>query len=219
MTLKVSVGGTTLSVLPFEDFEDYPGFVSNWAERLVPPPAQINHWDLASQAWEHPVLTRPIVVRPAIQCLQADTFGVRDTSAEQAMLARLCEGLRINAAGLRRVVEEALPPAEFKIDPNHALSAEQKAQRSWNIHGKAHFAHFVLRGPVGRIGDWSLVTVAMDFSLSATPAMVPIHAPAAAVRPARERDSGALAERVSNFLASQPGAAARPAGLSARGRP
>lgn len=216
--MKVSVGGTALNALPFEDFEDYPGFVANWAERLVPPPAQINHWDHTTQTWEQPVLTRPILVRPAIQCLQADTFGVRDTKAEQAMLSRLCDGLRINADGLRGAVEDALPPAQFEIDPNLALSAEQKTQRSWKIHGKAHFAHFVLRSPVGRISDWVLVTVAMDFSLSATPATVPIHAPASAMRPAREQDSGGLAERVSNFLASQPGAAARPAGLSARGR-
>lgn len=209
MKLSIAVGPTSLDVVAFEKFDDFRGFSDHWAERLAPPGARLNHWDHAAQSWESPPLEAPITLRPALQCLVSDGFGARDAAAEQAMLARICAGLGITSAGLHQAVETELPPARFTIDTHACLSAEQQALRSWDIFGQAHFEHFVLRGPVGRVTDWILLSLAIDFTLSAVPVSVPLHGHIS-------DPTGVLTERMPDYLNARPDEARRIAGLRAR---
>lgn len=209
--LKISVGETALDAVPLDQFDESAGFLDHWESRVVPAPAVINHWDHLRQRWMKPRLKGPISLRTGLQCLVADTFGVRDTAAEQAMFARICSGLQVSASDLRDAVARVLPAARFTVDPDTALSAEQKALRSWDVEGCAHFSHFVLRAPVGRISDWVLVSAPTDFTLRARLAAVPIAAPRA------HKTEGALAERMSDFLMARTEAGTAPAqGLTNR---
>ncbi|WP_424972660.1 hypothetical protein [Dinoroseobacter sp. S76] len=212
MALRITVGRASLEAAPFERFQDYQGFVENVAPRLVPPPAPLNVWDQDTQGWKAPVPRDPLVLRPALQCMVSDGFGMRDPEAEQEMMARFCHGLQVSPNRLREAIEVELPPAVFPLDFSRVLTDEQKRRGSWEIMGQAHFEHFVLRGPVGRLGDWMLVTLAVDFTLSARAMAAPLRAANV------ERVPGDVAERMSEFLTRHPhGPASNGAALPGQG--
>lgn len=207
VALSIAVGTRSLDVVPFERFDDFRGFSAHWAARLVPGPAVLNHWDHGARAWRAPPLEGPITLRPAVQCLVSDGFGVRDGAAERAMMARICDGLGVSGAALHAAVEAELPPARFAVDSHAALNAEQRAAGSWEVLGQAHFEHLVLRGAVGRLGDWILVSVAVDFTLSARTVARALRGP--------DGPGGALTERRPDDLRARSGEAERHAGSRA----
>lgn len=212
MALRITVGRGSLEAAPFERFQDYQGFAEHVAPRLVPPPAPLNVWDHEGQAWKAPVPRDPLVLRPALQCMVPDGFGMRDATAEQEMMARFCHGLQVSPSGLRDAIEAELPPAVFPLDLSGVLSDDQKRRGSWEVMGEAHFEHFVLRGAVGRLGDWMLVTLAVDFTFSARAMAAPLRAANV------ERVPGDVAERMSDFLTRHPhGPASNGAALPGQG--
>ena len=166
MTIDVRIGATVFHASPFRNFEGYGAFLSGVAEDIVPGKQFLNLWNDARGGWDKPPMRGMMPVPTALQGVVFDRFGNRDAEAQSRLIARMARVAGLNGSGLRKAVRRALPPAQFVVDLNRALSDQEKYLGTWQIFGEVEFEHFVLRAPGGRIEDWALLSVPLDFTLT-----------------------------------------------------
>lgn len=206
MTLEFRSGDFVVRAVPFDQFDEFAAFDKFWASRVVPGARVLNSWDHTAQSWARPAGVRRLRIPPGVQCFCLSRFGERDPADEKAMLTRLLSGLKGGMPTLRSAIDRTLPSSVFACDVDLALSGQEKRSKSWEILGQAQFDHFVLQFPHGRIGDWALMSVATDFTISRR-ALDPSQAKSADA----SRGDGSLAERVFDMMSAPdwPGATDR----------
>ena len=166
VTIDLRIGATVFHASPFRDFEGYGAFLGGVAEDIVPGKQFLNLWSDTGGGWDKPPMRGVMPVPTAMQGVVFDRFGNRDAEAQSRMVARMARVAGLDGKGMRRAVRTALPPAQFYVDLDRLLSDNEKYLGTWQIFGEVEFEHFVLRAPGGRIEDWALLSVPLDFTVS-----------------------------------------------------
>jgi hypothetical protein len=165
VTIDVRIGATVFHASPFRNYEGFRAFLGSVAEDIVPGKKFLNLWKGTGGGWDKPPMRGVMAVPTGLQGVVFDRFGNRDAEAQSSMISRMAKVAGLDGKGFRKAVRKALPPARFFVDLDELLGDGEKNLGSWQMFGEVEFEHFILRAPGGRIEDWALLSVPLDFSV------------------------------------------------------